>query len=356
MTEQRVVLVTGVAGIIGKRVAEALMLKPGIHVIGLDSDPPEEIPKGLDFIQADIRNPLIVELFKSEDIDTVCHLKFLESDRPSEATFDINMMGTMKVFGACEEAGVQKIVLMSSTAVYGARPENSAFLSEDHPLSGSRTSGTIRDLVEIEAFCNDFIRQVPQVALTILRFASILGPSIESPITRFLKAPVAPVLLGFDPMMQVIHEDDVVGAIAHAVLNDVPGVFNVADEGVLPLTKLVRLAGKFPVPVIHWFAYWSQDIIGKRSRYTPIELDYLRYPWVGDLKKMREEMHFEPHYTSEEALREFAGKQRVGRSMPESAALEYDEVRLRDTIERRRRIRERESAGAGDQVEGENDE
>ena len=356
MTEERVVLVTGVAGIIGKRVAEALMLKPGSHVIGLDSDPPEEISKGLDFIQADVRNPLIVDLLKSEHIDTVCHLKFLDSDRPSEAAFDINVMGTMKVFGACEEAGVQKIVLMSSTAAYGARPENSAFLSEDHPLSGSRKSGTIRDLVEIEAFCNGFIRQAPHIALTILRFASILGPGIESPMTRFLKEPAVPVLLGFDPMMQVIHVDDVVGAIVHAVVNDVPGVFNVADEGILPLTKLVRLAGKFPVPIIHWFAYWSQDIFGKKSRYTPIELDYLRYPWVGDLKKMREELHFEPHYTSEEALREFAGRQRAGRSMPESAALEYDEERLRDTIERRRRIREREAAGSGDQIEGENDE
>jgi hypothetical protein len=66
---------------------------------------------------------------------------------------------------------------------------------------------------------------------------------------------------------------------------------------------------------------------------------------------MREELGFSPQYTMEEALREFAGEQRLRRYMPESAALAYDEERLRDTIERRRRARELEEAklaGEGD--------
>jgi UDP-glucose 4-epimerase len=352
MTEQRAVLVTGVAGTIGRGVAEALTAKPGIHVIGLDSDPPEDTLKDLDFIRADVRNPLIVDLMKSEGIDTVCHLKFVESDRPSEATFDINVMGTMKVFGACEEAGVRKFVIMSSTEVYGAKPDNSAFLLEEHPLSGSTSSGTIRDLVEIEAICDGFARQTPQIGLTILRFANIIGARIDAPLTRYLKEPTVPVLLGFDPMMQVIHEDDVVRAIIHAVINDVPGIYNVAGEGVLPLTKLVRLAGKFPVPIPHWLAYWGQGFLGRRGQSTPFEPDYLRYPWVGDLTKMRTKMQFEPHYTSEEALREFAGVMRVSRYKPESAALQYDEDRLRDTIERRRRIRETVTDAVGEKAEG----
>ena len=356
MTEQRVVLVTGVAGVIGRRVSESLMIKPGIHVIGLDGAPPGEVTKDLDYIQADVRNPLIVDLLKTENVDTVCHLNFMESSMPSEATFDANVMGTTNLFGACVEAGIQKIVWMSSTAVYGAKPDNSAFLSENHPISGSQSSGILRDLVEIESFCNGFVEQAPRTALTILRFASILGPSIDSAMTRYLKESAVPVLLGFDPMMQVIHEDDVAGALIHAVVNDVPGIYNVAAEGVLPLTKLVRLAGRFPVPIIHWLAYWSQGIAGKKGRSIPIEPDYIRYPWVGDLTKMREEMQFEPHYTAEEALREFAGIQRVSRYMAAPATLKYDEDRLRDTIERRRRIREMEADGAGDYMEGDGNE
>jgi UDP-glucose 4-epimerase len=196
--------------------------------------------------------------------------------------------------------------------------------------------------------------------MTILRFSSIVGPSVDTPMTRFLREPWTPILLGFDPMMQVIHEEDVVGALVHAVVNDAPGVFNVASEGVLPLSKLMGLAGKFPIPVFHLFVYWGASMLGgsglRITKYVPIELDYIRYPWVGDLARMREDLQFVPKYTAEEALREFAGKQRVRQYMPESAALAYDEERLRDTIERRRRASELKVSEAVSDVEGNDDE
>lgn len=363
MTNPRVILVSGVAGYWGAQVANRLLAESGsqpggqqkYHVIGLDLEPPRQEIKGLDFIQADIRNPLFVDLLRSENVHTVCHLVFTDSTRPTEASFDVNVIGTMKVLGACAEAGVSKVVLKSSMAVYGARPTNSAFLTEEHPLQGSHAYGYTRDGIEIEAFCNGFRRQVPHMILTILRFASIVGPKVDSPMTRFLREPWTPVLLGFDPLMQVIHERDVVEALVHAVLNDVPGVFNVAAEGILPLTRLMALAGKLPVPIFHLFAYWGAGALGssglRLTRYVPIELDYIRYPWVGDLTKMRQELGFTPRYTAEEALREFAGQQRLRRYIPESASLTYDEERLRDTIERRRRARARQAANPGDELE-----
>lgn len=365
MTKKRVVLVTGVSGYWGSRVAGRLLAGdrqeagveagsnggphagPGFHVLGLDAEPPDPEVKGLDFIQADVRNPLLVDLLREEQVHTVCHLVFQDSTRPSESAFDLNVMGTMKVLGACSEAGVRKVVLMSSTAVYGALPSNPAFLTEEHPLHGSRNYGYTRDRVEIEAFCNGFRRQVPEMILTILRFANIVGPEADTPMTRFLRDPAAPVLLGFDPMMQVIHERDVIDALVHAVIQDVPGVYNIGAEGVLPLSRLMALAGKLPIPIFHLFAYWGASAMGSGglpvARYLPLELDYLRYPWVGDLSRMRDELQFTPRYTAEETLREFAGQQRLRRYLPESAAMAYDEERLRDTIERRRRIRERQA-------------
>lgn len=345
MAKQRTILVTGVSGAWGARVVEKLLNNPELQVIGLDSEAPQPEIKNLDFIQADIRNPLLVDLFKEESIDTVVHLAHQESLRPTEAAFDINVMGTMKVFGASAEAGVRKVVFKSSTMVYGAHSDNSSYLTEEHPLKGSRSYGYTRDLVEIEAFLNGFRRQVPSMIQTVLRFANIVGPDVETPMTRFLQEPIAPVLLGFDPMMQVIHEVDVVDALVHAVLQDVSGVYNVAAEGVMPLSKLMGLAGKIGIPVFHLFMYWGTELLdsaGMRlNRVLPLELDYLRYPWVGDLARMRAELGFMPRYTGEEALREFAGKQRLQRYLPDSKALAYDEERLRDTIERRRRARER---------------
>ncbi|HEX7974860.1 MAG TPA: hypothetical protein VF498_10655, partial [Anaerolineales bacterium] len=225
---------------------------------------------------------------------------------------------------------------------------------------GSHAYGYTRDMIEIEAFCNGFRRQTSEMILTILRFSSIIGPTVDTPMTRFLREPWTPVLLGFDPLMQVIHERDVVESLVHSVLNDASGVFNVAAEGVLPLTRLMALAGKMPIPIFHLFAYWGAGALGgsglRLTRYVPIELDYIRYPWMGDLTKMRHELGFTPRYTAEEVLREFAGQQRLRRYIPESAALAYDEERLRDTIERRRRARGRQEARPVDSLEEDGNE
>jgi UDP-glucose 4-epimerase len=332
------------------------MAEPGYHVIGLDMNPPEDAIKELDFVQADIRNPLLADLFKAEEVDVVCHLAFVETTRRSESAFDINVMGSMKVLGACADAGVGKVVLRSSTSVYGARPSNSAFLTEDHPLHGSRRYGYTRDMVEIEAFCNGFRRQVPGMAVTVLRFPSIVGPTVDTPMTRFLREPWAPSLLGFDPMMQLIHEDDVVEALAYAVLHGASGTFNVAAEDVLPFNKIRGLAGKLPLPVLHPLAYWGVRLLrgtGLRfTRYMPIELDYIRYPWVGDLKRMHEELGFEPRHTAEEALGEFAQRHRMRRHLRDSAATARGEEQMRELIEQRRRTRERQAGSGSAEKEG----
>jgi UDP-glucose 4-epimerase len=345
MAERRIVLITGASGYWGSRLAARLLTLPDVHVIGVDATVPKEHVRGLDFIQADIRNALVVDLLREERVDTVCHLALVESERRSETTFELNVMGAMRMFGACSAAGVRKIIFRSSTEVYGARPDNSAFLTEERALTTQAASGTVHNLVEIEAFCNGFRGQNPDVVLTVLRFPSIVGPKVDSPMTRFLSTPLTPFLMGFDPMMQVIHEDDVVEALAHAVLHDAPGVFNVAAEGLVPLSKLMALAGKFALPVFHLAAYWGNPVLGGLglpvNRLWPIDLDYLRYPWVGDLTRMRQVLDYPPRYTAIEALREFAGRKQLQQFGPDATGLAYDEERLRDTIERRRRARER---------------
>ena len=347
MPKKKVFLVTGAAGEWGKRISAQLLSQPGIHVIGLDNVKPVEELRGLDFIQADIRNSLIGDLLKSEKVDTVCHLAFIESVQPSEETFDSNVMGTMKLLAACLSADVKKVVIKSSMAVYGANPKNSAYLTEDHVLNGNRSVGELRDLVEIEAFCNGFRRQAPNLTLTVLRFPNIIGPTADTSMTRYLKEPLVPVLMGFDPRMQIIHEDDVTGAVMHALLHEAPGVFNVAAEGVLPLLRVISMAGKIPLPVFHLFAYWGKTVLGRdgnrRFDSIPYDLDTLRYDWVGDLTKMHTEFGFTPKYTSEETLREFAGILRVSPFKQGADGLKQDEDRLRDTLERRKRVMPGES-------------
>lgn len=340
MAEKTVVLVTGAAGYWGNRVANRLMQEADYHVIGLDLEPLEE-SNGLDFIQADIRSSMMAELLESENVSVVCHLQFREKVERSESVFDINVMGSMKLFGACAQAGVEKIVWRSSTAVYGAHPDNSALLTEEMPLRGSRTYGSNRDWMELESFCNGFRGQHPEISLTTLRFPNIVGPTADTPMTRFLKLEPPVILLGFDPMLQFIHEDDVVEALAYAVINDAPGVYNVAAEGPMPLTRVLTLARKLPLPILHPLAYMGLDLLKgsplRPTRFVPIEWDYLRYPWVADLTRMREEMGFMPQYMSDELLREFAGPRHTGEN---GDGLVNDEARMKDIMERRRRARE----------------
>jgi len=338
MTDQTI-LITGVAAGWGARLAARLTQEPDLHVIGLDDQSPRLRPEaqpegsaiaGLDFVQADVRNPALAELLAGEKVQVVCHLKFAPTAQPGRAAFDVNVKGTANVLSACAGADVSKVVLKSSTLVYGAHADNPAFLTESHALRGDRRYGTVRDLLEIESYCADWRRQAPQrsgrgqapdVALTVLRFANIVGPDAHTLMTHYLKQRAAPAPLGFDPLLQVIHADDAVEALAHAVLNDAPGVFNVAAEGVLPLLRVLALARKpylpLPDPLLHRMP----------SSFPPA---YLRYPWVADLGRMRDGLGFAPHYTAEETLRDFAT-----RGQTSSEALAFDAGRLRATVARR---------------------
>jgi UDP-glucose 4-epimerase len=344
MADRTVVLVTGVAGYWGFRVAEQLAGDPARHVIGLDLAPPDKKVKGLDFIPADLRSSLLTDLLALEAVDTVCHLAFIETTRPVDLVSDLNVNGTTNLLAACAQAGVRKVVLKSSTTVYGARPGNSAFLGEDHALRGSRTYGYTRDLVDIETFCAAFRRQAPGLLLTVLRFPSIVGPVADTPMTRFLSRRWAPSLLGFNPRMQIIHEEDVVAALIHAVNHDAPGAFNVAAGDILPLNRVRSLAGKSHRPIFHPLIQAGTALLtaaGLRLEdYLPIEPDYLRYPWVGDLTRMRTELGFEPRHAAEETLRQFARQRRLRQYLPDAVLPADGDERLRDIIEQRRQARE----------------
>ena len=178
MADKTTIMVTGVAGYWGSRVARGLLVEPGVHVVGVDRAPAEEVElEGPDYIQADLGNPLLAELLQVEQVETVCHLAFEETARPSEKSFETNVMGAMKLLGACAESGVRRVVLKSSTMVYGAAADNSAFLLEDAPLRGGRRTGYNRHRCEIESFVNGFRRQAPEMEIAILRFANIVGPT-----------------------------------------------------------------------------------------------------------------------------------------------------------------------------------
>jgi UDP-glucose 4-epimerase len=348
MGEGTVFAVTGVGSYWGTRLACRLLEEDGVKVIGIDRTAPEiEIP-GLDYIPVDSRNRLLSDLLGPESITALCHLDFTISVEVDEMVSQRNVSGLSEVLTACAGAGVQRVVVMSSSAVYGAQRDNSVFIPEEATLRATNKYGYLSDLLQIEEVCADFRRQEPDVELTVLRFANIIGTNATTPMTQFLSLPSPFVLFGFDPIMQLVHENDVVDALALAMLRPSPGVFNVAAQDAMPLSRILRLARRIPTPIPHRMAYRGARLLAGKGlelqHSVPIYWDYLRYSLVADLSRMSDVLEFMPIFTAAESLREFAGRKSEG---DETGADVSDEQLAQDIIERRQRQRERQSRAMG---------
>lgn len=300
--------ITGLFSPLGRHLAQSAS-QSGMRVLGIDLKPMTRPLAEVEFIEADIRNPLLVELFKAEKVDTVVHCTFRWRQRRNEEVFDSNVLGTMRMLGAAALAGVRKVVLPSSTVVYGASPDSPAFLDEDGDFVGRPSYAYVRELREIETFVNGYRRQQSNMVITTLRFANILGKGVASPLAELLSLPTPPVLMGFDPMFQVIHHDDVAAALLHAIQVDLNGVYNVAARPAMPLLKIMALAATPPIPILHPLAYLgfrTGRLLSPRVYdLAPFPWDYLRYSWEAATERMTEEMRFEPAIDAETTVRQF---------------------------------------------------
>lgn len=303
----KTVAITGLLSPLGRDLGR-LASQFGLRVLGIDMKPLTKPFPGVEFVEADLRNPLIGELFKAERVETIVHCAFRWRRHHTDEVFDSNVMGTMRMLGAAALAGVRKVILPSTTLIYGAHPENPAFIAEENDFRGRPAYAYVREWREIETFVSGFRRQHPAMTITVLRFAHILGGEPVYPLARWLSLPTAPILLGFEPMFQVIHYDDVLRAIGHAILEDHNGTYNIAADPPLPLLKLLALARVPPLPLLHPLAYrlGGGRLPYRASELTPLPWDYLRYGCVGDTTRMREELGFMPTVDAETTVRRFA--------------------------------------------------
>lgn len=256
----------------------------------------------------------LAEVFAAEGVDTVVHLAFLDSPTHTSAwAHELESVGTMHVLNACRRSRVRKIVMWSLTWLYGAHPTNPNFLSEKHALRPPRSEPFFLDKVSAEEEVLGFGKPGRGLVATVLRTAPILGPTVESFLTRYLSHPLVPTILGFDPLWQFLHEADAVAAFRLAVLRDAPGVFNITGEGVLPLHTVVRLVGRTSLPLPRSLtrtvtgALW----IAQLGEAPPAFCDFLQYLCVADGSSAERALGFRPAYTSREAVIEFSSAQRL---------------------------------------------
>jgi UDP-glucose 4-epimerase len=307
------ILITGISGYLAGRLAGRLEQDPGVeYVVGVGLEEPHADLDRTEFVRADIRNPLTVKVLQTTEVDTVVHLHILTTPAGAGGRSqmkEVNVIGTMQLLGACQRAElVRKVVMKSTTAVYGADPRDPALFTEAMTARTEPRHGYTKDAVEIERYARSFARRRPDVALTLLRFANFIGPGIETPFTRYLSFPVVPTPMGFDPRLQFLHEDDAVEVLYRAVRQDHPGVFNAAAEGIVFLSQAIRLLGRASVPVIVPLVAPLASVV-RRLGVVDFPTDQLRlllYGRVADIVRLREGFGYTPRYSTREALLDFA--------------------------------------------------
>jgi UDP-glucose 4-epimerase len=308
----KVVLVTGVSRDLGRRHARALAATPGIdRVIGVDVVPPRGDIGDVSFVRADIRTPVIAKVIAKEDVDTVVHMSVIATPGSAGGRHtmkELNVIGTMQLLAAAQKApGLRHLVVKSTSTVYGASSRDPAMFTEDMEPRRAPRSGYAKDAAEVEGYVRGFARRRPDVRVTLLRCANVVGPHVQSPITSYFRLPVVPTVLGFDPRLQFLHQDDLLSVLSHAVTDGPAGTFNVAGDGVLVLSQAIRRLQR-PTVALPSFAVGGLGSVLRQARvadFSPEQLSFLTFGRGIDTTRMRQELGFEPRYTTEEAFEDF---------------------------------------------------
>jgi UDP-glucose 4-epimerase len=316
MSRGRRVVITGIGSHWGAELARRLERDPGVGYLGgIDTEPPAADLERTDFIEADLRSPLLSRLLPSTEADTVVHCGILwypESGKPARALHEINVIGTLQLLAACARMPtLERVVVRGSAAIYGCEAASPAFYTEDLTRKVPLRTRFQRDISELEDYFENFARRHSELVCCMLRYQPEIGPDLDTPLVRYLSLPLVPTQLGYDPRLQLLHADDATGALEAAVRNPVRGAVNVAPSGAISLSRLLRLSRRPAVPVPHPLFRPTVERLGRRIGIGTLLGDairMLRYGRAVDNRRLREEIGYEPRFDAEGAVRDFAVK------------------------------------------------
>lgn len=309
-------MVTGASRFLGASVAARFAASPGIErVIAVDGEmPSKNVMRRLgqaEFVRADARHPMIGKILRSGEVDTVVHTAVCS--RPGEAggrnvMKDLNVLGAMHLFAACQKAdSVRRLVVRSTSAVYGYSASNPARFTEEMNPRNPPRDGFSKDSVEVESYARGAGRRRQGMEVSILRFAPLIGTRMDTELTRYFSSPLVPTVMGRDPRIQLLHEEDALGALERAVVSPAFGTFNIAGDGMITGGQAIRLAGllelSVPAPVLNVLGNALRSV--RLLDYSPEELGFLTQGIVLDTARMRSVLGFEPKWSTKTAFDDY---------------------------------------------------
>jgi len=299
------VVITGISGRFGR------LLTRHLHrhhpIIGIDRRPFPEAPRDVSMHRIDIRSKRCEDVFRTNRIGAVLHLNIMHNPRAASGEKHwFNLVGTRQLLDYCVNYGVQKLIVLSSANLYGASPRNQQYVTEEAPLLGGGTDSQSRHLIELDMLVSSFLWKHPEVETVMLRPVHIVGNVANAP-SNYLRLRRIPKLLGFDPLVQVLHEDDLARAIDATLMPGARGVFNVTGPPGVPLSTLLAHTNK---PVINVPHVVFEPLVRRMYRnrvwsFPPAQLDHIRYGCMVDGSRLQNELGFEPRYSLEETMAPF---------------------------------------------------
>jgi UDP-glucose 4-epimerase len=300
-----------VSGPLGARVAARLAADPSVeHVIGVDTRrPPGALAERITFVEADLRRGELAATLQLAAPEVVIHhdiVQFPEPGRSARTLHDRNVIGTLQLLAACGDLpGLRAIVVRGSASIYGSEPGAPAFFPEELARTGVLRTRFQRDVGELERLVEAFARRHPAVVCTVLRLQPVIGATVDTPIMRLFRSAVVPTFLGFDPRLQLLLDEDAVGAVAAAVRTPVRGAVNIAGEGTVSLARTLRRLGKRSLPIAAPLFGATVGALARTGAVPSLDDDVRRYLRNGrgvDTTRMRRDLRFAPTHTTAEAI------------------------------------------------------
>ena len=298
------VLVTGVAGTLGRLVAKRLVER-GYDVIGIDRRPWPNAPESIEMYEHDIRKRTAEDVFRTRrpqaaiHMATVTHLVHKSPDR-----MRVNLYGTRAFIQHCHNYGVKQAIFVGRHTYYGAAADSPLYHTEDEPPMSAHSFPELADLVAADLYAASALWRYPEIATCVLRIVYTLGPSKHGTLGSYLKGSTVPVVMGFDPLIHFIHEEDAAEAIVTALSRKLHGVYNVSGPSPVPISTIVRATGGRPFPVPATLISLGLSRLALPN-LPPAAIDHLKYPIVVDSDAFKRATDYQHRYDERETIDAF---------------------------------------------------
>lgn len=293
------ILIIGMAGGLARITARLLLSEhPDWEILGVDSRALDDVAplQGLRTLSMKYSRGNFENLFRAHRFDAVLHLgRISHSSNDADVLakrLELSVMGTNRILDLCLRSGVGKVVVLSTFHVYGALPDNSIFLTEEAPLKASIKHPELRDVVEMDQMCGQFMwKHQTELSTIVLRPCNIIGTQIQNTMSRYLTSSLALRPIDYNPFFQFIHEFDMAQVLCQSITKLPTGTYNVAGSEFISLREALDLVGSkgLPFPIV--LAKGLNDVLKVFNVEVPeYLLDYLKFSCLIDNRLLREQL------------------------------------------------------------------